>query len=98
MEVVDPRTLKPLDEALILNSVAKTHRCVVVEEGWAFNGVGAEIAHRVQHGVFDELDSPIERVTAMDVPMPYALHLEDIVVPTVPKIIAAVKRALYLER
>ncbi len=97
VEVVDPRTIKPLDEEIILRSVAKTHRCVVVEEGWSFNGVGAEIAHRVQRGVFDELDAPIERVTSLDVPMPYALHLEDLVAPTVPKVVAAVRRTLYLD-
>ena len=97
IEVVDLRTIKPLDEALLLRSVAKTHRCVVVEEGWPFSGVGAEIVHRIQRGVFDELDAPIERVTAMDVPMPYALHLEELVVPTVAKVVAAVKRALYLD-
>ncbi|MSP60635.1 MAG: pyruvate dehydrogenase complex E1 component subunit beta [Myxococcales bacterium] len=96
VEVVDPRTLKPLDTELIFSSVAKTHRCVIVEEGWPFSGVGAEIAHRIQHAVFDELDAPIERVTAMDVPMPYALHLEELVVPTAPKVVAAVRRALYL--
>lgn len=97
VEVVDPRTIKPLDEELLLNSVTKTHRCVIVEEGWPFAGVGAEIAHRIQHKVFDELDAPVERVTSLDVPMPYALHLEEWVAPTVPKIISAVKRALYLE-
>jgi pyruvate dehydrogenase E1 component beta subunit len=95
VEVVDPRTIKPLDEETILSSVAKTHRCVIVEEGWPFSGVGAEIAHRVQRGVFDELDAPIERVTALDVPMPYALHLEELVTPTAPKVIEAVERALY---
>jgi pyruvate/2-oxoglutarate/acetoin dehydrogenase E1 component len=97
VEVVDPRTIKPLDEEILLRSVAKTHRCVIVEEGWPFAGVGAEISHRIQRGVFDELDAPIERVCAADVPMPYALNLEELVVPTVPKIIRAVKRAMYLE-
>jgi len=97
VEVVDPRTIKPLDEELILGSVRKTHRCVIVEEGWPFAGVGAEIAYRVQEHAFDELDAPIERVTQMDVPMPYALHLEDVTYPTAAKLTAAVKRALYLD-
>jgi pyruvate dehydrogenase E1 component beta subunit len=97
VEVVDPRTIKPLDEEILLRSVQKTHRCVIVEEGWPFAGVGAEVSHRIQRGVFDELDAPIERVCAADVPMPYALNLEELVVPTVPKIIRAVKRAMYLE-
>jgi pyruvate dehydrogenase E1 component beta subunit len=95
VEVIDPRTIKPLDEQAILRSVAKTHRCVVVEEGWPFAGVGAEIAYRIQRHGFDDLDAPVERVTALDVPMPYALHLEELVLPTAPKIEAAVKRALY---
>jgi pyruvate dehydrogenase E1 component beta subunit len=94
-EVIDPRTIKPLDADAIVASVAKTHRLVIVEEGWPFAGVGAEVAYRVQARAFDELDAPIERVTALDVPMPYALHLEELVLPTAPKVIAAVKRALY---
>jgi pyruvate dehydrogenase E1 component subunit beta len=97
VEVVDPRTLKPLDEEIIFHSVAKTHRCVIVEEGWPFSGVGAEISHRIQSRIFDELDAPVARVTSLDVPMPYALHLEELVVPTVPKVTAAVKRTLYRE-
>ena len=98
VEVLDPRTIKPLDEELLCASVARTHRCVIVEEGWQFNGVGAEICFRLQRRVFDQLDAPIERVTALDVPMPYALHLEDLVVPTVPKVVAAVRRTLYQDR
>jgi pyruvate dehydrogenase E1 component beta subunit len=97
VEIVDPRTIKPLDERLIFESVARTNRCVIVEEGWSFSGVGAEIAWRIQKNIFDELDAPIERVTQMDVPMPYALNLEPVTYPTVDKIVAAVKRALYLE-
>lgn len=96
-EVVDPRTIKPLDEEIIFNSVAKTNRCVILEESWPFASVGAEIAWRIQHTMFDELDAPVERVTQMDVPMAYALNLEDVTYPTVAKVIAAVKRALYLE-
>jgi len=97
IEVIDPRTIKPLDEELILQSVRKTHRCVVVEEGWPFASVGAEIAHRVQRGAFDDLDAPVEVVASLDVPMPYALDLEELVVPTAAKVVSAVKRALYQE-
>lgn len=98
VEIVDPRTIKPLDEEIIFNSVAKTNRCVIVEEGWPFAGVGAEIAWRIQRAVFDALDAPIERVTQMDVPMPYSLSLEDVTYPTVPKVLAACRRALYLDK
>ena len=75
-EVVDPRTLRPLDEDMIFESVRKTNRCVVVEEGWRFAGFGAEIADRVQRDCFDALDAPVVRVTQPDVPMPYAQNLE----------------------
>jgi pyruvate dehydrogenase E1 component beta subunit len=96
VEVVDLRTVKPLDVETIYRSVGKTNRCVIVEEGWPFAGVGAEIAYRLQRDLFDALDAPVERVTQMDVPMPYALHLEEVTYPTAPKVVAAVKRALYL--
>lgn len=97
VEVVDPRSIKPLDAETIFGSVAKTNRCVILEEGWPFAGVGAEIAYRIQRAIFDELDAPIERVTQMDVPMPYALNLEDVTYPTAPKLVSAIKRTLYLE-
>ena len=71
---------------------------MILEEGWPFSGVGAEVSYRIQKRVFDELDAPIERVTQMDVPMPYALNLEDVTYPTAAKVIAAIKRALYLEK
>jgi pyruvate dehydrogenase E1 component beta subunit len=95
LEVIDPRTIRPLDEALILRSVKKTSRCVVVEEGWPFAGVGAEIAHRIMSGAFDYLDAPVIRVTGEDVPMPYAKNLEQLVLPSVDKVVAAVKSVLY---
>lgn len=95
VEVLDPRTIRPLDEALILRSVKKTNRCVIVEEGWPFAGAGAEIAYRVTSGAFDYLDAPVGRVTGEDVPMPYAKNLEHLVLPDVEKVIAAVKNALY---
>jgi pyruvate dehydrogenase E1 component beta subunit len=94
-EVVDPRTLRPLDEDLIFESVRKTNRCVVVEEGWRMAGFGAEIADRVQRECFDDLDAPVIRVTAEDVPMPYAKTLEKAYLPQPEKVIDAVKRVLY---
>jgi pyruvate/2-oxoglutarate/acetoin dehydrogenase E1 component len=97
VEVVDPRTIRPLDEELLVASVKKTGRCVIVEEGWPFNGVGAEIAYRINKACFDDLDAPVERITGADMPMPYNHHLEAQCIPDVPRAIAAIKRALYLE-
>lgn len=94
-EVIDPRTIRPLDEELILKSVKKTNRCVIVEEGWPFAGTGAEISYRVMSKAFDYLDAPVIRVTGEDVPMPYAKNLEQLVLPNVEKIVAAVKNTLY---
>jgi pyruvate dehydrogenase E1 component beta subunit len=96
-EVVDVRTLRPLDKAGIAASVAKTGRCVIVEVGWPVAGFGAEVAYQVQRACMDALDAPIERVTSDDVPMPYAKNLEDEVQPQVKDVVAAVKRVLYLE-
>ncbi|MBN2355095.1 pyruvate dehydrogenase complex E1 component subunit beta [candidate division KSB1 bacterium] len=95
-EVVDPRTLRPLDEQLLISSVEKTNRCVIVEEGWPYAGVGAEIAHRIYMGAFDALDAPILRVTGEDVPMPYAANLEHAVIPSAQKVAAAAKKVLYV--
>ncbi|HVQ31623.1 MAG TPA: pyruvate dehydrogenase complex E1 component subunit beta [Vicinamibacteria bacterium] len=94
-EVVDPRTLRPLDEDIIFESVRKTHRCVVVEEGWRYAGFGAEIADRVQRECFDDLDAPVVRVTAADVPMPYAKTLEKAFLPQPEKVVDAVHKVLY---
>jgi pyruvate dehydrogenase E1 component beta subunit len=94
-EVIDPRTLRPLDEELIFASVAKTNRLVVVEEGWRMAGFGAEIADRVQRECFDDLDAPVLRVTAEDVPMPYAKNLEKAYLPQPDKVVAAAKKVLY---
>jgi len=96
-EVVDPRTLRPLDVPIIVESVHKTGRCVIVEVGWPVAGFGAEVAYQVQKHCLDALDAPVERVTSDDVPMPYAKNLEDQVQPQVADVIAAVRRALYLE-
>ena len=94
-EVVDPRTLRPLDEDLVFESVRKTNRCVVVEEGWRYAGFGAEIADRVQRECFDDLDAPVIRVTAADVPMPYSRMLEKAFLPQPEKVVEAVHKVLY---
>jgi pyruvate dehydrogenase E1 component beta subunit len=91
VEVVDLRSLRPLDEHTVLTSVAKTHRCVIAHEGWPYGGVGAEIADRVQRGVFDALDAPILRVAFLDVPMPYNASLEQRVIPSVDRVARAVR-------
>jgi pyruvate dehydrogenase E1 component beta subunit len=96
-EVVDPRSLRPFDHELIFDSVKKTGRCVIVEQGWPVAGFGAEIAYQIQRHCLDFLDAPVERVTSEDVPMPYAKNLEDEVQPQVADIVAAVRRAMYLE-
>lgn len=95
-EVIDPRTIKPLDEELIINSVKKTSRLVIVEEGWPFAGLGAEIAHRVVTQAFDSLDHPPIRVTGEDVPIPYARSLELAAIPSARKVVAAARKVLYL--
>ena len=94
-EVVDPRTLRPLDSETLVNSVKKTNRAVVVEEGWPFCGVGAQIVDTIQHRAFDYLDAPILRVTGADVPMPYAKNLEHLCLPDPQRVMEAAKRVLY---
>lgn len=96
-EVVDLRTIRPLDTEAILTSVAKTHRCVVVEEGWHFAGVGAQVVDVIQRDIFDELDAPVLRVTGADVPMPYNKHLEKAAKADPAKVISAVRKVMYLE-
>jgi pyruvate dehydrogenase E1 component beta subunit len=96
-EVVDIRSLRPLDVETLAASVRKTGRCVVVEIGWPVAGFGAEVAYQIQRLCMDSLDAPIERVTSDDVPMPYAKNLEDEVQPQVKDVVAAVRRALYLD-
>jgi len=88
-EVIDPRTLRPLDLATILASVGKTNRCVVVEEGWPHGGVGANLAALIAEHAFDDLDAPVARVSGADVPMPYSKPLEDIAFPHEPQVVAA---------
>jgi pyruvate dehydrogenase E1 component beta subunit len=94
VEVVDLRTIRPMDEAAVLASVRRTHRCVVVQEGWPFAGVASEVIALVAHECFDDLDAPPERVTNLDVPMPYATNLEALVLPSVERIAATIRRTL----
>ncbi len=93
-EVIDPRTLRPLDLDTILESVHKTNHCVIVEEGWPHGGVGANLAALVSEQAFDDLDAPVQRVAGADVPMPYSKPLEDIAYPHEPQIIQAALAAL----
>ncbi|HEX9481199.1 MAG TPA: alpha-ketoacid dehydrogenase subunit beta [Solirubrobacteraceae bacterium] len=88
-EVIDPRTLRPLDLDTILDSVRRTNRCVIVEEGWPHGGVGANLAALIGEQAFDYLDAPVQRVTGADLPMPYSKPLEDIAYPHEPQVIAA---------
>jgi pyruvate dehydrogenase E1 component beta subunit len=94
-EVVDVRSLRPLDEATLVESVTRTHRAVVAHEGWPYGGVGAEIADRLQRLAFDELDAPILRATTLDVPMPYNAKLEQHVIPGVARVLENVRAVLY---
>jgi pyruvate dehydrogenase E1 component beta subunit len=94
-EVVDLRTLRPMDTETIVDSVKKTGRIVTVEEGWPQSGIGAEIAARVIEHAFDYLDAPVTRVSGKDVPMPYAANLEKLALPTVAEVVEAAKAVCY---
>ena len=96
-EVLDLRSIRPLDEAAILESVKKTNRAVVVEEGWPHAGIGAQIVDLIQRDAFDDLDAPVQRVTQADVPMPYNKVLERAAKASPEKVVAAARRVLYLE-
>ncbi len=95
VEIIDLRTIRPMDLEAILTSVKKTGRCVTIEEGYPQSGVGAEIAAQVMTGAFDYLDAPVVRITGKDVPMPYAANLERLALPSIPEIVASVKSILY---
>ncbi len=96
-EVVDLRTLRPLDETTLVASVVKTNRCVVAEEGWPHCGIGAQVVDVIQREAFDSLDAPVIRVTQADVPMPYNKQLERAAKPSPERIVAAARRVLYLD-
>ncbi|HEY9405099.1 MAG TPA: pyruvate dehydrogenase complex E1 component subunit beta [Pyrinomonadaceae bacterium] len=97
VEVVDPRTIRPLDIDTIIRSVQKTNRVVIVEESHAFCGVGAEISAQIMERAFDYLDAPVKRISSADAPMPYAKNLEQLALPDVAKIVAAVREVSYLD-
>jgi pyruvate dehydrogenase E1 component beta subunit len=94
-EVIDLRTLKPMDTATLVESVKKTGRAVTVEEGWKQSGVGAEVAARLMEEAFDYLDAPVARVSGKEVPMPYAANLEKLALPSVAEVVAAAKSVCY---
>ncbi|MDE2975473.1 MAG: pyruvate dehydrogenase complex E1 component subunit beta [Gemmatimonadota bacterium] len=95
-EVLDLRSLRPLDADAILETVAKTNRVVCLEEGWPFAGVGAQIVSLIQDEAFDDLDAPVLRVTQADVPMPYAKNLEQLAKPGVKAVVEACRKVLYV--
>ncbi|HEX7924845.1 MAG TPA: pyruvate dehydrogenase complex E1 component subunit beta [Bradyrhizobium sp.] len=94
-EVIDLRTIRPMDTETIINSVKKTGRAVTVEEGWQQSGVGSEVAARIMEHAFDYLDAPVARVSGKDVPMPYAANLEKLALPSVAEVVAAAKAVAY---
>jgi pyruvate dehydrogenase E1 component beta subunit len=95
VEVVDLRTIRPMDTATVIESVKKTGRLVTVEEGWPQHGVGAEVGMRIVEGAFDYLDAPPVRICGKDVPMPYAANLEKLALPSVEEVVEAVKLVTY---
>jgi pyruvate dehydrogenase E1 component beta subunit len=95
VEIVDPRTLRPMDTETIIGSVRKTHRAVVLESGAGFAGMGSEIAAFITENAFDDLDAPVERVTGENAPMPYAKNLEVLKTPSKAKIAAAIRKVCY---
>ncbi len=94
-EVIDLRTLRPMDSEAIIASVRKTNRCVVVEQCWPQSGVGAEVSARIMENAFDYLDAPVARISGKDVPMPYAANLEGLALPSVAEVIAAARAVAY---
>ncbi|MFM8607895.1 MAG: pyruvate dehydrogenase complex E1 component subunit beta [Hyphomicrobiales bacterium] len=94
-EVIDLRTIRPMDTETVLASVRKTGRCITIEEGWPQSGVGSEISAQIMENAFDWLDAPVKRITGKDVPMPYAANLEKLALPTIGEIVEAVKAVCY---
>lgn len=93
-EVVDLRSLRPLDDATIISSIRRTHRAVVVDEGWRSGSLSSEISARITEQAFFDLDAPVERVCSAEVPIPYASQLEEAALPQVPGIVAAARRVV----
>jgi pyruvate dehydrogenase E1 component beta subunit len=96
VDVVDLRTIRPLDTEAVAASVRKTNRAVILEEGWEFCGVGAQVVDYIQRDCFDDLDAPVVRVHQADVPMPYARNLERAAKPDLAKVVSAVKKVMYV--
>ena len=94
-EIIDLRTLRPLDMATVIESVKKTNRLVTVEEGWPVCSIGSEVCTRVTSEAFDYLDAPPTRVSGVDVPMPYAANLEKLALPSAQQVVDAVKSVCY---
>jgi pyruvate dehydrogenase E1 component beta subunit len=94
-EIIDLRTIRPMDTETVVRSIIKTGRCVAVEEGWPQSGVTSEIGMRIMETAFDYLDAPVARVTGKDVPMPYAANLEKLALPNVGDVVRAAKAVLY---
>lgn len=94
-EVIDLRSLRPLDSEAIIESIKKTNRCVSVEEGWGFSGIGSEISAQIMEQAFDYLDAPVVRVVGKDLPLPYAANLEKLSLPSVTEIVEAAKSVCY---
>jgi pyruvate dehydrogenase E1 component beta subunit len=94
-EVIDLRTLRPMDMETVINSVKKTNRCVTVEEGWPVSSIGSYVASEITMQAFDYLDAPAIKIAGKDVPMPYAANLEKLALPNVAEVIAAVKAVTY---
>ena len=90
-EVIDLRSLRPLDDSTLLSSVVRTHRALVVDEGWRTGSLAAEVAQRITEEAFYDLDAPVKRVCSAEVPMPYAKHLEDAALPQVDRVVAAAR-------
>jgi pyruvate dehydrogenase E1 component beta subunit len=97
-EIIDLRSIRPIDYATVINSVKKTNRLVILEEAWPLGSIATEVAFKVQKDAFDYLDAPIRRVTCADVPMPYAPNLIEAAMPNVPKLVKAVKDVMYIAK
>ncbi len=95
VELIDLRTLRPLDTETILNSIKKTNRCVIVDEDWGYCGMGGGILYKIQKPAFDYLDAPIEYVHSDEIPVPFNHYLEEAMMPSVDRIVAAVKEVCY---
>src|SRR3984957_1625068 len=95
LELIDVRTLRPLDVPTLLNSIKKTHRCVIIDEDWGYCGMGAGILYKLQKPAFDYLDAPIEYVHSDEIPVPFNHYLEEAMMPSVDRIVAAVKEVCY---